>query len=191
MPPPAPAPALPEHFEKEWTRARDLIEKQDDRIHDTRKVVFALFPGLLTAGSFFGSKLDLPSRLWLGLHVTLLALLVTGRFIEQQSFLLQAAAASRAWVIELLTPVELSGTISDRFASGWPRRTTYIYIGLGLISLLVTVLVGQDTDGRAAPGELYHHPSLRLLRGVAWPPGHPLRTGRRRLELQHRLLRGG
>jgi hypothetical protein len=143
---------LPDHFEKEWALARDLIEKQDERIHDTRKLVFGLFPALLTAGSILGAKLELPSPVWLGLHLTLLGLLVTGRFIEQQSFLLQAAAASRVWVLELLTPVELSGTISDRFASGWPRRTTYIYVALGLVSLLVTALAGDAPAARQLAG---------------------------------------
>jgi hypothetical protein len=151
MPSPEATPSsIPEHFKEEWTKARDLIEKQDDRIHQTRTMVFGLFPTLLTAGSILGSTLKPPSPVGIGLHLTLLGLLVTGRFIEQQSYLLQAAAVSRAWVLELLTPVELTGTICDRFASGWPRRTTYIYVALGVVSLVVTLLVGHG----AAPSDI-------------------------------------
>jgi hypothetical protein len=151
--------ALPEHFHDEWTEARSLIEKQDDRIHDTRKLVFGLFPTLLTAGSILGSKLDAPPRVWFGIQLTLLGLLLTGRYIEQQSYLLQIAAVSRTWALELLTPVELTETISDRFASGWPRRTTLIYAVLGLVSLFVTAyaanMVSTANWAMAIPTALY------------------------------------
>ncbi len=131
---------LPEHFEKEWSEARQLIDKQDERIHETRKTVFGLFSSLLTASSIFAAK-DLSGHVWVGIHLSLLGLLVTGRFVEQQSLLLQAATASRAFVLELLTPVELTGILSDRFR-GWARRTTYIYMGLGFVSTFVAIVVG-------------------------------------------------
>ena len=153
----APAPLLA--LSDEWTKAREVIEKADDRIHETRKIVFGLFSTLLAASSVIGKDRSNELGLWLGVHVALLALLVAGRFVEQQAFLLQAAAASRAWVLELLTPTELTGTICDRFVSipsasaamepalssgrrdYWPARTTYIYVLLGIVSAAVTGLV--------------------------------------------------
>lgn len=144
-PPSTPAGPLPSHFEKEWSEARQLIDKQDERIHDTRKTVFGLFASLLTASSILAGKDSTASHLWLGVHLALLGLLVAGRFIEQQSQLLQAAAASRAFVLELLTPVELTGTLSDRFQTGWAQRTTYIYLSLGLVSTVVAATAGQPT----------------------------------------------
>lgn len=139
----------PDGFEAEWARARDLIEKQDERIHETRKLVFGLFPALLTAGTILGAKVEGHGPAGLGLHLTLLGLLLTGRFIEQQSYLLQVAAVSRAWALELLAPNELTGVIADRFASGWPRRTTYIYVALGVVSLIVTGLAGRRPEAGA------------------------------------------
>src|SRR5258707_6150649 len=49
---PTSASSLPQ-LSDEWTTSRELIAKFDDRIHDTRKVVFGLFSALLTAGSIF------------------------------------------------------------------------------------------------------------------------------------------
>ncbi len=154
--PSSPGSALPEHFEKEWSNARGLIEKLDERIHDTRKIVFSLFSSLLTAQTLLGAKVGDKehSGIWLGAHLTLLGLLVTGRFIEQQALLLQAATASRAWVLELLTPVELTGILSDRYASGWARNTTYIYAALGVISALVTSLASSPQHPGQLPGTI-------------------------------------
>jgi hypothetical protein len=144
---------------EEWAKTREVIAIADGRIHETRKMVFGLFTGLLAASPVVGATRSDQLGLWLGVHVALLALLIVGRFVEQQTFLLQAAAASRAWVLELLTPVELTGTICDRFVSiptgegaidqavppgrrtYWPAMTTYIYMGLGAVSLAVTGLV--------------------------------------------------
>jgi hypothetical protein len=147
---PAASSGLPGHFEKEWGEARQLIDKQDERIQDTRKMVFGLFSSLLTASSLFASKDVSAGRIWVGVHLSLLGLLVTGRFIEQQALLLQAAAASRAFVLELLTPVELTGTLSDRFRTGWAQRTTYIYIGLGLVSTFGAIVAGGVGAGERA-----------------------------------------
>jgi hypothetical protein len=141
-PAPASSAALPAHFEKEWGELRQLIDKQDERIQDTRKMVFGLFSSLLTASSIFVTT-PFAGRVWVGVHLSLLGLLVTGRFIEQQALLLQAAAASRAFVLELLAPVELTGVLSDRFRSGWAQRTTYIYVALGLVSTVVATIAGK------------------------------------------------
>jgi hypothetical protein len=137
---------LPEHFAVEWPKIRDLIDKLDDRIHDTRKVVFGLFSSLLIAGNLVTHAIDkdkgglLTPGLGFGLYLVLLGLLLAGRFIEQQAHLLQSAAASRALVLEILTPIELTDTLSDRFASGWAHRTITIYSVLGLVAGIVTVV---------------------------------------------------
>ena len=143
------APLLPDLLEKEWGKARELIDKQDERIHDTRKTVFGLFASLLTASSVFASKDSGARLLWIGVHLSLLGLLLAGRFIEQQALLLQAATASRAFVIELVSPVELTGTLSDRHR-GWAQRTTYVYVSLGLVSTVVAVVLSGWELGPAA-----------------------------------------
>jgi hypothetical protein len=123
-----------------------VIEKQDERILDARKIVFGLFSSLLTASSLFAAKDTTPKPLlWVGVHFSLLGLLVAGRFVEQQSLLLQAATASRAFVLELLTPVELTDTLSARFQGEWAQRTTYIYVTLGLVSTFVALFVSGAT----------------------------------------------
>ncbi len=137
----APTAGMPGHFEKEWAEARQLIDKQDERIQNTREKVFGLFSTLLTASSVFGSSVSSSGSrwLWVGAHLSLLGLLVTGRFIEQQAVLLQGAAASRAFVLELLTPVELTGTLSDRYRTGWVIGLTSVYVAyvlwIGLLDL--------------------------------------------------------
>ncbi len=131
------APGLPVHFEKEWAETRLLINQQDERIHATRTTVFGLFSSLATVSGFFSANVPAPGRIWPAVHLALLGLLVTGRFIEQQSGLLQKAAASRAFVLELLTPVELTDTLSARYRTGWAQRTTYIYVALGLVSTAI------------------------------------------------------
>lgn len=153
----SPAPASLPALSDEWTKSRELIAALDERIHDTRKIVFGLFTSLLAASSVLGGQARTPA-LWLGVHLALLGLLVTGRFVEQQAFLLQAAAASRAWVLELFTPVELTGTLCDRFQylptpdaphgkrSVWASRTTHIYMGLGVASAMVTGLDAFTTE---------------------------------------------
>src|SRR5258707_15013347 len=87
---PTSASSLPQ-VSDEWTTSREMIAKFDDRIHDTRKVVFGLFSALLTAGSFFGLKTGATnSAAWVAVHFALLGLLLAGRFIERQAFHLQA-----------------------------------------------------------------------------------------------------
>lgn len=132
----APA-ALPEHFKDEWARARDILEKSDERVQDTRRIVFGLFTSISAVSSVFG-KSFVPSNLaWLGLHLSLLGLLIAGRFIEQQAHRLQDIVAGRACVLEMLTPVELTDTVSERWESGGSRRTTFVYLALGLVSTAV------------------------------------------------------
>lgn len=134
---PGPPAALPEHFKDEWARARGILETLDERVHATRTTVFGLFSGLLTASSVFGKSLVPSGVAWLGLHLSLLGLLIAGRFIEQQAHRLQDIVAGRACVLEMLTPVELTDTISERWGAGGSRRTTYVYAALGLVSAVV------------------------------------------------------
>jgi hypothetical protein len=143
---PTAAAGLPAHFEKEWAETRQLINQQDERVHDTRKMVFGLFSSLATVSGFFSSNVPAAGRVWPAVHLALLGLLVTGRFIEQQAGLLQKAAVSRAFVLELLTPIELTDTLSARYRRGWAQRTTYIYVALGLVS---TVVFGLLSGGGA------------------------------------------
>src|SRR5215471_367283 len=83
---------MPSSLSLEWTRGRDLVEKLDERIHDTRKLVFALFTTGLFSGAFLSGQIPLlvgpppptgPSRpvLWFAC-LALLLLLAVGRFIE-------------------------------------------------------------------------------------------------------------
>jgi hypothetical protein len=144
------APSLPQ-LSDEWATSRDLIAKLDERIHDTRKLVFGLFSALLTAGSFFGLKTgdtNIPRAAWVAVHLGLLGLLLAGRFIERQALHLQAVAASRAWILELLTPVELTGAFSD-LAPSLYRETKLIYVALGGVSAFVATLGAYSTcDGQ-------------------------------------------
>jgi hypothetical protein len=148
----APQPGIPAHFEKEWAEARQIIDKQDDRVQQTREKVFGLFSSLLTASSVFGGNLSASGAklLWVGAHLSLLGLLLAGRFIEQQAVLLQSAAASRAFALELLTPVELTDTLSARYRTGWGQRTTYVYLALGGVSTVVFLILSGLDVGRAA-----------------------------------------
>src|SRR5258707_14762527 len=79
---PTSASSLPQ-LSDEWTTSRELIAKFDDRIHDTRKVVFGLFSALLTAGSFFclftrGTNSAAP----VSVPFALLLLFLSGRFFR-------------------------------------------------------------------------------------------------------------
>jgi len=137
---------LPRWIELEWTRARDLIEKQDERIQDTRKLVFGLFTTALFGGVFLAGqnpavlRSDAGANLfWFG-GIAFILLLLVGRFIEQQSHLLQSAAATRARVLELTSPMELTDVISERFARGVASRTMLIYLALGGIVTGLVVL---------------------------------------------------
>jgi hypothetical protein len=138
----------------EWNRARDLIEKQDDRIHDTRKLVFGLFTTALFGGVFLAGqnpallRSDTGANLFWFSGIAFILLLFVGRFIEQQSHFLQSAAATRARVLELTTPLELTDVVSERFTKHVASRTMGIYLALGLI---VTLLVGLGVWQQTPP----------------------------------------
>jgi hypothetical protein len=131
---------LDENWWREWQKARDIIDKCEDRMHDVRKSGFSVVSGLLTAGALLGGKLDesTQDRAGLPLSVMFLALLVGVAVAEKQAMITLQGAASRCRFLESLSPVELTEAITYRFGmERWHRYTVLLYVLFGIAGALV------------------------------------------------------
>ncbi len=124
-------------LEKEWEKAREVLDKFDDRIKDLRQWGFTAFTVLIgaealllptlvtpanisvTSGSGLvpNSKAISPNVRLAVLSATIL-LLVTMRIVEKSYELFQRAASERALVIERHLDIELTEVISDKYKRG-------------------------------------------------------------------------
>jgi hypothetical protein len=132
----------------EWARARDVIEKCDERVQDIRKVGFAFLSTLMTAETLVWHKASEPLGGAAGFALLLIALatLFAVRIFEKHTQLLQSAASSRARALELFVPVELTEIISDRHAKdGWPLYTTLLYLLFGAVAVVTSLVIAQPT----------------------------------------------
>jgi hypothetical protein len=139
----------------EWTRVRDLIETCDERIQDMRKYGFTFLSGLLTAETLLGFKFkeatagSLPPVAGLGLFLIAVCTLFGIRISEKQCQMLQTAAAIRAHALENWRPIELTGSISDRYRrDNWPRWRFILYLAFGGTAGITSAFLTQFGSGR-------------------------------------------
>jgi hypothetical protein len=129
--------------EKEWETARDVLQKFDDRIHDLRKYGFSFVTALLTAQSllipYVKDTTSVPDDVKLGVIAITLLLIVTLRLLEKNYQLFQAAAATRALILETRLNLELTETISQRYKDD--------YVNLLVLGLYILFAVGVGAVG--------------------------------------------
>ena len=124
----------------EWSKARDVIEKFDDRRQDLRKYGFTFIAGLLTAQALLGNSL--PGFVKLAVILVSLILIIGLRLTEKDYELFQKAAALRAGILENQLNLELTKTISIvyRNDSMWDYVDVlyaYFLVGTGLLGFAI------------------------------------------------------
>lgn len=123
----------------EWARARDVIEKCDERIHDIRTKGLTFVTGLLTAQAVLGLKPGSEFSRALAIAVLAFSLVVVlgVRLFEKHNELLAAAAAARCHVIEGYLATELTETITYRWTrQKWPLFIWLLYASFGTLALI-------------------------------------------------------
>jgi len=130
-----------ENLMKEWETSRELLKDFDKRLHDLRKYGFTFVTVLLALEGFLipatnATAMD-PLVEWTVIAVNLL-LIVSMRLIDRNYQVFQAAAATRALVLERFLNLELTEIISDRYAErgvAWYVTGVYCLLAAGVMFL--------------------------------------------------------
>lgn len=97
---------------KEWSAARDVLDKFDERMHDLRKYGFSFVTALIAAEALL--KVDnLSNHIKLTVIWVTLGLIIALRLFEQNYQNFQEAAAKRAESIEKRLNIELTEVLSQ------------------------------------------------------------------------------
>ncbi len=127
---------------EEWTEARNIIQSFDDRLDGIRRLGFSLVTTLLTADSLLlpdwvvGSS-ALPIAAKFAVLMATLLLLAAVEIIDRNYRVFQAAATTRAQVLEVRANLELTSVISRRYAEAKVAWGVYVVYALMGISILV------------------------------------------------------
>lgn len=99
----------------EWSTARDVLDKFDERVHDLRKYGFSFVTALIGAEALLKPE-NLSNPIKLTVIWVTLGLIIALRLFEQYYQNFQEAAATRAGILEKRLNLELTDTISHTYA---------------------------------------------------------------------------
>src|SRR3989442_3743868 len=138
------------HME-EWTSAREVIAKFDDRLHDLRKYGFTFVAALLTADSILvptqisigTEKVYLPNDIKFAVLLVSLSLLIILKIFDITYSDFLKAAVTRANIIEKELNLELTETISFvyRYKTIMKNLPSILYYGFQISVLVIAYFV--------------------------------------------------
>jgi hypothetical protein len=165
-------------WQEEWKRARDIIEKCDERTHETRKLGFTFVSTLLSTETLVWYKApgSLAPGVGFALLLVVLGILFAVRILEKQTQLIQSSAATRARTLELLSSIELTDVLTDRSrrdAWAWYGAALHVlFAGIAIMICLVVSTPPAWTVASMAAAAIYAGILVRLtLLDITISPG--------------------